>query len=71
MDSKTHDLRLDQIAEVTGVHPETLRRLARSGRLHGAYRLGKAWLVRREALDEIRGLSRCPESLVGEERGRR
>lgn len=48
------DLTIGDLAKVTGRHPETLRRLARLNQLPGAYRLGRRWLVRREALSELR-----------------
>ncbi len=44
----TQDFTLRQLAAITGRHVETLRRLARAGKLPGAYRLGDRWLVNRE-----------------------
>lgn len=49
------DLTIREVAELTRCHIETARRLARMGELPGAYRVGHRWLVRREALAEIRG----------------
>ena len=48
------DLLLGELADRTGRHVETLRRLARRGRLPGSYRLGGRWLFRREALESLR-----------------
>lgn len=48
------DLTITQVATLTGRSPHSLRRLARTDRLPGAYRLGGLWLIRREALDAIR-----------------
>ena len=48
------DLTLADIAGITGKHPETLRQLARMGRL-SAYKLGGLWLVPREAFERLRG----------------
>jgi hypothetical protein len=49
------DLTLHDISKITGRHIETLRRLARVGALPGVYRIGGRWMVRVEALDQIRG----------------
>ena len=43
------DLTLTALAEQTGVHVETLRRLARSGRLPGAYQIGSRWRISTDA----------------------
>jgi excisionase family DNA binding protein len=48
------DLTIAEAAELTGLHPETLRRHARKGRLPGAYRLGGVYLIQREAFDALR-----------------
>ncbi|MCC6487164.1 MAG: helix-turn-helix domain-containing protein [Candidatus Hydrogenedentes bacterium] len=48
------DLTIAEAAELTGLHPETLRRHARTGKLPGAYRLGGVYLIRREAFDALR-----------------
>jgi excisionase family DNA binding protein len=48
------DLTINEVAEITGRHPETLRRAARAGTLPGCYRLGHLWLIRREDFDAIR-----------------
>lgn len=50
------DLTIEQLAEVTGKHPETLRRLARCGRLPGVYRLGRDWRITLEAAARLRNL---------------
>ena len=49
-----HDLTLPQIAAITGKHVETLRQLARMGKLK-AYKIGGRWLVPREAFERLRG----------------
>ncbi|MCH7729669.1 MAG: helix-turn-helix domain-containing protein [Planctomycetes bacterium] len=48
------DLKISDLAEITGLHPETIRKLARMGRLHGVYRLGGQWLMSPEAVDRLR-----------------
>lgn len=48
------DLSLKQLASIVGRHEGTLRRLAREGKLPGAYRLGGTWLISREAADRLR-----------------
>ncbi|MBM4046732.1 MAG: helix-turn-helix domain-containing protein [Planctomycetes bacterium] len=48
------DLSIKQLAEVTGRHVESLRCLARMGRLPGVYRLGGRWMISREAADRLR-----------------
>ena len=48
------DLTPEQFAEKTGRNPETIRRLARAGRLPGAYRIGGRWYVRHDALERLR-----------------
>jgi len=50
------DVTLKQFAEVTQRHIETARRLARSGRINGAYKVGRCWLIRADALDTLRGV---------------
>jgi excisionase family DNA binding protein len=49
------DLTAAQVAELTGVHPATVRRLARAGRLCGAYKIGRQWRFAREAMERLRG----------------
>lgn len=49
------DVTIKQLAELTQRHIETLRRLARTGKLPGAYRIGSRWMVRSEAVQELRG----------------
>lgn len=51
------DLTIETLARIVQKHPETLRKLARQGRLHGAYRLAGrgAWRIRSEAVAELRG----------------
>jgi len=48
------DLTMAKLAELTGRHVDTLRRLARTNRLPGAYRLGNRWLMTQEAADQLR-----------------
>lgn len=50
------DLTLLELASITGRHPETLRSLARQGRLPGVYRLGGRWLIAEEAVQHLRNL---------------
>jgi excisionase family DNA binding protein len=50
------DLTLEEVAILTRKHRETLRRLARSKKLIGAYRIGGRWMVRAEALAQLRGI---------------
>ena len=63
------DLTIADIAAVTGKHPETLRQLARMGRLH-AYKVGGLWLVPREAFERLRGepLGERPDAGAGGQR---
>ncbi len=49
------DLTIQDVAALTAVHPETLRRLARAGRLPGAYKIGRQWRIAAEALARVRG----------------
>ena len=49
------DLTVHDVAELTGVHPATVRRLARAGRLAGAYKVGRQWRFAREAIEQMRG----------------
>jgi len=49
------DLTVQDVAKLTGVHPATVRRLARAGRLPGAYKMGSRWRFAREAIEELRG----------------
>lgn len=51
----TSDLTVQDVAELMGVHPATIRRLARAGRLPGAYRVGRQWRFAREAIEKLRG----------------
>lgn len=52
------DLTLGQLATVTQRHVESLRRLARAGRLQGVYKLGNRWMISRAAADSLRCLPR-------------
>jgi excisionase family DNA binding protein len=55
----TQDYSVRQLADLVGVHPDTLRRLARAGRLPGAYRVGTRWRFAYEAIEELRGQVIC------------
>lgn len=57
MDIET-DVTIRELAVITCRHIETLRRLARATRLPGAYRIGQRWMIRRDAVDALRGLAR-------------
>ncbi len=52
------DLSFQELAELTGRHVETLRVLARCGRLPGAYKLGGRWAISRAAADALRRVPR-------------
>jgi len=41
---------IDRLAQETGFHPQSLRRLARMGRLPGAHKVGARWLIDTETL---------------------
>ncbi len=49
------DQTIQDVATLMAVHPETLRRLARAGRLPGAYKIGRQWRIAAEALARVRG----------------
>ena len=51
----TADLTVRQVAHLMGVHPATVRRLARAGKLPGAYKVGRQWRFARETIEELRG----------------
>lgn len=55
------DMTIRQISEVVGMHPESLRRIARSGRLAGIYKLGGSWRLSPERLGELRNLAKEQE----------
>ena len=50
------DLTIQQFARLTQYHPESLRRLCRSGKLVGAYAVGRRWRIRSDAADWLRGI---------------
>ena len=58
------DLSLHELSGITGRHIETLRRLARTNQLPGAYKLGRRWLITPEA---VRRLRRLDADRTGEE----
>lgn len=57
MNSPTTDLTPVELAATLRVSTRTLRKLIKLGRLPGVYRIGKRYRIRREALDQIRGLT--------------
>ena len=59
------DLSLRELSEITGRHTETLRRLARTDQLPGAYRLGRRWLIAPEAVRKLRRLEAAPATETG------
>jgi hypothetical protein len=60
------DLSFQELAAVTGRHIETLRVLARMGRLPGCYKLGGRWAISREAADRLRHV---PTAKTGTDEG--
>jgi len=50
------DLTLKEMSKLVGRHFKTLQRLARQGRLPGAYKLGGKWSISNEAADKLRRL---------------
>lgn len=48
------DLTISELALITGRHVETLRRLARMGKLAGVYRIGRRWMISQAAADALR-----------------
>ena len=49
------DLSVRNVSRLLDVHPATVRRLARAGRLPGAYKVGRQWRFAREAIGKLRG----------------
>lgn len=49
------DLTISDLAKLTGSHPDTLRALARDGKLPGVYRLGGRWMMTQANADKLRG----------------
>ncbi len=50
------DLTIQGLAELTGLHAETLRRQARKGNLPGVYRIGRRWMISRAAVNRLRNV---------------
>jgi len=50
------DLNLEELSQVTTLHVGTLRRLARLGKLPGVYRVGRRWLISRDAMNRLRNV---------------
>ncbi|MCH8244055.1 MAG: CRISPR-associated protein Cas4 [Planctomycetes bacterium] len=50
-------LTVDELATLTAYHPETLRQLARRGRIAGSYKIGGHWRFAKEAVDRLRGVN--------------
>jgi excisionase family DNA binding protein len=59
MEQIKSDYTVRDLAALLGIHPETLRRLARAGRLPGAYKVGTRWRFAREAIEDLRGEVTC------------
>lgn len=57
----TSALTVKQVSAVLSVHPETVKRLLRAGKLKG-FKVGKDWRVSEDALRE---LVACPVNLEG------
>ena len=51
------DMTMQELAGLTGYHPETLRLLARRGKLPGVYRVGRKWLIARQNVAKLRRLT--------------
>ena len=51
------DLSIYELADLTGRHVETLRRLARIGKLPGSYKLGGKWHISRQMSDRLRNIT--------------
>jgi len=62
------DVTFAELARITRTHVVTLRRLAQTNKLPGAYRLGGRWMFRAESIALLRGIlhepSCAPESRV-------
>lgn len=56
MSSKEQDLSMRQLAEITGMHIETIRSLARDNKIPGVYKLGGVWRISQEALNTLRNI---------------
>ena len=48
-----------ELARLVGVHPDTVRRLARARLLSGAYKVGRQWRFAPELVGEMRRQVRC------------
>lgn len=46
-------LTLPEAAKYLQVHPVTLYRLLKTGRLPGAFKIGRVWRINREALEHL------------------
>ena len=58
------DLTIRAFGVITGLHPATIRNLIRKGELRDfVYKIGGTYRVRREAVDQLRGV---PETGKGE-----
>ena len=53
-DGVLEDLTIDAIAKALDRSPNTVRRWCASGRIRGAYRLGREWRVPRASLQSLR-----------------
>ena len=50
MSTKTPIMTIEEVAEYLGLHPLTVRRLAREGEIP-AFKVGRQWRVKRELFD--------------------
>ena len=48
------DYDIEDTARIFRVHSQTIRRLARQGKIPGAYKIGGKWLIRRSWVDKVR-----------------
>jgi len=61
------DLTLSELSRIVRLHVETCRRLARTGRLPGAYKLVRQLYVCRQVVERLCGMDK--EHLAGKQRG--
>ena len=58
----TRDLTIQELSRITGRHVETLRRLARMGKLPGVYQIGRRWMISKAAANRLR----CVPKVTGD-----
>lgn len=61
------DLTVTDLAKLVKYHPETIRRLARAGKIPGAYHIGNGWRFASEAVTALR--SGQPYRALGDQEG--